>query len=142
MRAPALLVVVALTASTTFALYAKACEICREDKIAATYDYAVVSAARKHGHTVVFTAINGRLTPGDTAPARTVARRLTAVPGVDAGTVRTSLKPPAASFACDPARGAASMIAAANRALAGSGLSLTIVQIGAPGDAPVARASR
>jgi hypothetical protein len=141
-RAPALLLLIALTATTTFALYAKACEICREDKIAATYDYGVVSAAKRRGHTVVFTAIAGRLTPGDTAPARVVAKRLAAVPGVDAGTVRTSLTPPAASFACDPSRGAASRVAAANRALAGSGLSLTIVQIGAPGEAPVMRAAR
>jgi hypothetical protein len=141
-RAPALLVLIALTASASFALYAKACEICREDKIAATYDYSVVSAANRRGHIVVFAAIVGRLTPGDATPARVVARRLAAVPGVDAGTVRTSLTPPAASFACDPSRGAASRVAAANRALAGSGLSLTIVQIGAPGDAPVARASR
>jgi hypothetical protein len=112
---------------------AGACNACVEDKIAATYDWQVVSAARQHRHTVVFTAIRGRVAPGDSALARSLHRRLAAVHGVDPGSVRVSLAPPAMSFACDPAHDSpATVIAAANRALAPSRMSLAIVRVGAP----------
>jgi hypothetical protein len=112
---------------------ASACNACREDKIAATYDWQVVSAAKERGHTVVFAAIQGRVAPRDSALARTLRRRLGALHGVDPGTVRVSLAPPAASFACAAAASEpGAVVAAANRALAPSGLSLAIVRVGAP----------
>jgi hypothetical protein len=144
-RAIGALLAAVLVVAGALAPRSRACELCREDKIAATYDWNVVAAAKRHEHTVVFAAIEGRLTPGDKTPGRVVARRLAALPDVDTGTVRVSLAPPAASFACDPAHDAPRrLIAAANRALASSGLALTIVQVGAPGDAPppAPRASR
>ena len=109
---------------------ATACNACKEDKIAATYDWQVVSAAKEHGHTVVFTAIQGKLAPHDAALAQALRRKLGALHGVDPGTVRVSLAPPAASFAIGTSP--ASVLSAANRALAPSGLSLTIVRVGAP----------
>jgi hypothetical protein len=112
---------------------ARACNACLEDKIAATYDWQVVAAAKERGHTVVFTAVRGRVAPRDSALARTLSRKLAAVHGVDPGTVRVSLAPPAASFACDAAHAPpATVIAAANRALAPSGVSLAMVRQGAP----------
>jgi hypothetical protein len=110
-----------------------ACNACVEDKIAATYDWQVVSAAKEHGHTVVFAAIQGKVPPHDAALAQTLRRRLGAVHGVDPGTVRVSLAPPAASFVCGAgASEPHTVIAAANRALASSGFSLAIVRVGAP----------
>ncbi|HKA25365.1 MAG TPA: hypothetical protein VKF80_10320 [Candidatus Eisenbacteria bacterium] len=112
---------------------ASACNACLEDKIAATYDWRVVSQAKERGHTVVFAAIRGAVSPGDSTLAHAVQRRLAAVRGVDPGTVRVSLAPPAASFACDGVHAAPrTVIAAANRALASSGHSLALVRVGAP----------
>jgi hypothetical protein len=133
----------ALIAGTVAAARANACEMCREDKIAATYDWSVAAAAEKRGHTVVFAAIEGRLNPHEPGLARAITRKLAAVPGVDAGTVRVSLAPPAASFACDPKRDApARTIASMNRALASCRLSLALVQVGVPGAPAPPRAQR
>jgi hypothetical protein len=115
---------------------ARACNACREDKIAATFDWQVISAAKSRGHAVIFTMIRGPVTPGDGALQRTLARRLAAIPGVDAGTVRVSLEPPAASFACDPAhRKPDLLLGDMNRALLPLHLTLAILQVGAPGGA-------
>lgn len=66
--------------------------------------------------------------------AKKLAKQLAGVRGVDPGTPRVSLAPPAASFAFDPARGSATeIVRAINKSLAPGGLSLTIVRVGAPG---------
>lgn len=80
---------------------ALACGVCIDDKVAATYDHAVVVAAAKKKEVVVFTAIEGR---GDAAKlvgvAVQAARR---APGVESGTVRSALQPtPTLSFVVDP----------------------------------------
>jgi len=122
---------------------ASACNACLEDKIAATYDWRVVSQAKERGHTVVFAAIRGAVSPGDSTLAHAVQRRLAAVRGVDPGTVRVSLAPPAASFACDGVHAAPrTVIAAANRALASSGHSLALVRVGAPSRCSTPSAAR
>jgi hypothetical protein len=54
------------------------------------------------------------------------------VDGVHAGTVRVSLTPAAASFACDRRRTPSAVIQVMNRQLRRHGLTLTIVRIGAP----------
>ena len=111
----------------------RACEVCREDKIAATYDWEVVAAAKQRGHTVVFAALRGPIRPDDASLARTLTRKIAAVPGIDAGTVRISLAPPAVSFACVPSRTPiTSLTSAIDRALRPSPLSILIVQVGAP----------
>ena len=112
----------------------RACNVCLEDKIAATYDWQVVANARRTGHQVVFVAIQGTVAPRDEALTRRLVRQLSTVHGVDAGTVRISLAPPAASFACDPRHDPpAQVIAAMNRALRPDGLMLALVRVGAPG---------
>jgi hypothetical protein len=130
-RGLALLTVVALSCSA--APETRACQACLEDKIAATYDWQVVSAAGRQGHTVVFAAMQGPVTPDDQSLERRLTHELLAVPGVDAGSVRVSLSPPALSFASNLAnRSAESLVRAANRRLRSLGIALTVVRIGAP----------
>ena len=78
----------------------RACGVCVEDKIAATYDHAVLMRATAHGHVVVFAAVDG-FTDADAlaADARKSAKN---VRGIDAGTVRAAVAPAALSFALDP----------------------------------------
>jgi len=118
---------------------ARACNVCVEDKIAATYDWQVVSEAKRNGHNMIFVGISGRITPGDETLARAVRRLLSTVDGVRAGTVRVSLAPAAASFACDPRRKPSEVIQVMNRRLRRHSLTLAIVRIDAPKDPVVAR---
>jgi len=122
-----------VTASCGMTGRAGACNACREDKIAATYDWQVVSASQSRGHTVVFTAISGPVRPGDSALEETLRRTVGSVRGVDPGTVRVSLAPPAMSFACAADKSApSSLIAGINRRLQPRHLKLSLVQVGAP----------
>src|SRR4030095_6991164 len=75
---------------------ARACNVCLEDKIAATYDWHVVANARRTGHQVVFVAIQGNVAPRDEALTRRLVRRLGTVPGGDAGAGRGRRSPPRA----------------------------------------------
>jgi len=109
---------------------AQACGHCLEDKVAATYDHAVLTRAARVGHVVVFADVRGPAAGGGPALKAFIARTLATTPGVDAGTVRVSLDPPAASFACDPARHTPeALIAAANPRLAAKGLRLSLINI-------------
>ena len=74
---------------------AQACGVCVEDKVAATYDYAVVQRAAAQGQVVVFCEIVG---PVDAARIRQAARK---VRGLDTSTVRVSEIPAAISFVVD-----------------------------------------
>jgi hypothetical protein len=79
---------------------AHACGHCIEDKIAATYDHAVVTAAKKSGRAVVFVDLRG--TVQNTPALKSWIRQQTeATAGVLRGTVRVSLEPAALSFSCD-----------------------------------------
>ena len=79
---------------------ALACGVCVEDKIAATYDHAVVTGAAAHHRVVVFASVEGA------APAalqsRAVERAAAHVRGVDRASIRTAQFPAAVSFALDP----------------------------------------
>lgn len=90
---------------------AMACGVCVEDKMAATYDFAVVRQAAARQHVVVFCDVRGRLTQAALQAAAQQVR------GVQGATVRTSASPLALSFALDPAlqtpERAAAQIAAA-----------------------------
>jgi len=133
LRAPVAACAGALTL-LSIAAGAKACNACREDKIAATYDRPVIAAAARRGHTVIFAAVSGPITPNDRARERRIGRRVASVPGVDPGSVRVSLEPAAVSFSCDLSRNPpAAFTSAINRALVLDGLSISIVQVGAPG---------
>jgi hypothetical protein len=87
---------------------ALACGTCDEDKIAATYDHAVVQRAAYAGHVLVYCAVQGTFEPARLAAA---ARR---VRGVDPSSVRVSREPAALSFALDTLR---EPVAAALRSL-------------------------
>ena len=109
---------------------ARACGHCIEDKVAATYDFAVLTRAAHDGHVVVFAEVRGPAAGAGPALKSFISRTLSATAGIDAGTVRVSLDPPAASFACDPARHSPSaLLAAVNPQLAVKGLLLAIIQI-------------
>jgi len=77
---------------------ARACGICDEDKVAATYDHTVVERAASKGHLVVYCAVTG---PLDAKRVRAAARH---VKGLDLASLRTSAEPAALSFALDGSR--------------------------------------
>ncbi len=73
-----------------------ACGACAEDKVAATYDHAVVRHAAASGDVMVFCEIGG---PLDAAHLKAAAR---GVRGVRPHSVRVSAQPAALSFAIEP----------------------------------------
>jgi hypothetical protein len=73
-----------------------ACGACAEDKVAATYDHAVVRDAAASGDVMVFCAVGG---PLDAARLKAAAR---GVRGVRPRSVRVSAQPAALSFAIEP----------------------------------------
>ena len=79
---------------------AAGCGACDEDKVAATYDHALVSRAAARHDVIVFAAIEG------TGNARVLARDVKAaaarVPGIDRASIRTAAEPLALFFAVDP----------------------------------------
>ncbi len=81
-------------------IWAAACGVCIEDKMAATYDHAAVTAAFKRGHVVVFAEILDANATGE-AHKRKIIQAIEARPGVDRGSVRVSFNPAAISFAFD-----------------------------------------
>ena len=89
-----------------------ACGACVEDKIAATYDHAVVEQAAASGDLMVFCEIIG---PLDAQHLKQAMRR---VHGVRPQSVRVSTQPPAMSFAVDrKARPPQDAVEAAQRSL-------------------------
>jgi chloramphenicol 3-O-phosphotransferase len=82
-------------------LLAWTCGVCDEDKVAATYDHAVISRAAAARQTVVFVAVDSPVEPQ--AFARRVASVAPRVRGVLRGSVRTAIAPVAFSFVLDPA---------------------------------------
>jgi hypothetical protein len=77
---------------------AAACGYCVEDKIAATYDHAVVTQAFARKHQVAFFHVDG------TASRRVLEQAVYSPPAVDRGTARVSADLLTVSFAFDPAR--------------------------------------
>jgi hypothetical protein len=95
------LLIVGLFGAATLAAAtaALACGACIEDKIAATYDHAVVTDAAARHRIVVFAAVDG---PGEPeAGAKALAAAAAHVPGVDRASIRTAASPRALSFALD-----------------------------------------
>lgn len=104
----------------------RACGHCKEDKIAATYDHAVVSEARRNGRTVVFVELRGPITPTSRLGSW-IRQQAEATAGVRRGTVRVSLEPAAFSFACDQ-RAVSSALRAIGQKLARRGLGLALIE--------------
>ncbi|HWP10570.1 MAG TPA: hypothetical protein VNN06_02020 [Ramlibacter sp.] len=100
-----------------------ACGVCVEDKVAATYDHAVVRQAAAKGKVVVFCEVQGGL---DARRIRSAARR---VRGVDMSSLRLSSQPAALSFALDPAQQSPQAAVLAMQSAAPAGTRLAIVRL-------------
>ena len=106
----------------------RACGHCKEDKIAATYDHAVVTAAKRNGQTVVYAELKGPITPGAKLESW-IQQQVQACTGVVRGTVRTSLQPAALSFACDVRQTSVSAaLRSIGEKLARRGLSVSLIE--------------
>jgi hypothetical protein len=78
---------------------AAACGYCVEDKIAATYDHAVVTGALAQGHHVVFFHVDG-----PPVTRRALENAVSSVAGIDRRSVRISPDLLTLSVAFDPRR--------------------------------------
>lgn len=105
---------------------ALACGACIEDRIAAAYDYAVVTGAVAKHHVVVFAGVDGS---GDAAKQSEAVKRAAArVAGVDRASIRAAASPSALSFALDPrAKDPLAALAAIEKA--SPGVQLTLLRV-------------
>ncbi len=107
------------------------CGTCAEDKVAATYDYALLQRAAKQGRVMVFCEVAG---PWDSARLKAAASR---TPGVDPESLRFSRELSAMSFALDTKRQSAQGAALAIQRAAQEGTRVKIVQVmGTPAPVP------
>ena len=104
---------------------AEACGVCVEDKVAATYDHAVIRQAIDKRQQVVFVAVDGNVRVEDVR--RDVARA--SVPGVVAGTLRTTAAPAAYSFARGAPDAPARAVAAFRKAVRDPHARLTLLRV-------------
>jgi hypothetical protein len=112
-----------------------ACGACAEDRVAATYDHAVIRHAAASGDVVVFCAVRG---PLDAVRLKAAA---SSVRGVRARSVRVSAELAALSFAIEPKfQSPQAAVDLVQRALA-PGTRLTIVRL-MPSAQAAARAAR
>lgn len=122
------LALLVLGAAGTLSGTVLACGVCPEDKIAATYDHALIGRALQQGHLVVFAE------PRAPMEAGTLARKLAAAAartrGVDRASIRTAEAPPALSFALDPRTSRpADALAAISRSADVAGLQLVALRV-------------
>jgi hypothetical protein len=82
-------------------ILAIACGVCLEDKVAATYDHALVQRALSRGRVVVYAEPR---TAVDERRLKSFAAAAARARGVDAATVKTSAAPATVSFVLDPRR--------------------------------------
>ena len=114
-----------------------ACGVCIDDKVAATYDHAVVTRAVARHQLMVFGEIAGAVDM-KVATSR-IARAAPEVPGIDRRSVRTSLAPAAFSFALDPAaRAPDAAVAELQKRLHVPGATLVVLRV-MSGDAKPSR---
>ena len=107
---------------------AQACGYCVEDKIAATYDHAVVTEAAARHHVVVFAAVEGSGVPAEAS--RVLKEAAARLKGVDRGSVRAADSPRALSFALDPRSATPeAALAAIQREPRAAGVRLTLIRV-------------
>jgi chloramphenicol 3-O-phosphotransferase len=107
---------------------AHACGVCIDDKVASTYDHAIVTRAVARHELMVFGEITGAVDM-KVATSR-IARAAPQVSGIDRRSVRTSLAPAAFSFALDPAaRTPAAAVAELQKRLQVPGATLVVLRI-------------
>lgn len=115
--------------AAVFPLAALACGVCIEDKMAATYDHAVIEQALARGHVIVFTEVNG-LEPGNDKLAKEIGGAAEAARGVDRGSARVSTEPAALSFALDPKmQTPQTVFASIGRKLAARGVTVDLIRV-------------
>ena len=108
---------------------ALACGYCVEDKIASTYDHAVVVTALGKKHHVAFFHIDGPFAPG-AGSKRALEAAAESVAGVDKGSIRVAVKTLTLSLAFDPRQTSlAAVQAALEKKLAAKKLSLMALRI-------------
>ena len=106
-----------------------ACEVCVEDHVAATYDYAVIAKAEEKGQHVLFVAVRGH-DAGAPRSEAALRKALAAVPAVDRSSIRFSAFPTAASFAWNPKGGTSGeVLRTVNGGLGGSGLTVVALKV-------------
>jgi hypothetical protein len=116
-----------LAAGAVLPTGAAACGACDEDKIAATYDHAVIERARREHGAVVFAAITGN---GSAARLEKVAAQVARhTRGVDKSSVRSSPSPLALSFAVDANTDPARALADVQRVAGAAGVHLAVVKV-------------
>ena len=107
---------------------AQACGACIEDKVAATYDHAIVTHAAARGQRVVFGAIDGAVEPQRVRER--IRRSAAKVKGLQRGSLHVSAEPAAFSFALDPrAQTPEAATQDLERRLAMPGLHLTVIRV-------------
>ena len=106
-----------------------ACGYCIEDRIAATYDFAVASRAFELRHEVAFFLIEGAANAKHPS-ADAIARMLKGTKGIDRNSLRISAEPLALSFAFDPAgTSLGAIVNAADVKLGAEGLTLLLLRV-------------
>lgn len=93
-------IVAALLAAPAVSL---ACGVCIEDKVAAVYDYELVSRALARGQHVAFFQLEGRVAPGEAAK-HLLEDLAGSAAGVERGSARVSLDTMSLAVAYDPRR--------------------------------------
>ena len=125
----ALCVVIVVAALSAALPTASACGVCVEDKVAATYDHAVIERATANGQQVVFVAVDGPVA-GDALGAKIAKAN---VKGVVAGTVRVSAAPAAFSFVLDAREEPTRAVTGFRHPLADPRAQLTLLRIARDG---------
>jgi hypothetical protein len=107
-------------------LLAMACGVCLEDKVAATYDHALVQRALAQQRVVVFAEPRASV---DANTLKALAAKAARAPGVDAATVKTSAAPASVSFVLDPKQQSAQAAVLALQAALPAGAKLAILKV-------------
>jgi hypothetical protein len=102
------------------------CGVCIEDKVAATYDHAVIRQAIAAHRQVIFVALDGN---DATRVGERIARAAGHVPGMQRLSVRYAVSPPALSFALANNVAPDKALAAFQKAVAGMDVRMRIVRI-------------
>ncbi|MES3004175.1 MAG: hypothetical protein V4787_26020 [Pseudomonadota bacterium] len=102
-----------------------ACGVCAEDKMAATYDHAIVQRAAARGEAMVFCELAG---PVDVERITAAAARQR---GIDRASIRVSSNPPALSFALDSKQLSPQAAAEAIQKASAHGTRVSVLRVGA-----------
>ena len=122
-----LLIALAASLGSLLSPAAGACGACIEDKVAATYDQAVIDRAIASHRQVVFVAIEG-----PSSPQKVVAQITAAAPkvrGVQSSSLRTSTSPPAFSFVLDSGQDPRAAIASFRKNVSGQETQLVALRL-------------